>query len=298
MTLENAWTGPVIRFLSENLPGNSEAGWEHHFTTAYQIGCEALAALGQADETSRGAVPRDSPTLPEILPRWDDVSVAVLYLAAQNGLIGYVDSDDGVGSETEQRDKRNQELRHTPIAAAHGLGMARATPDALATLQALGLVNGGCWTKAAETVLWRDNPVEWSIDFTNDARFIDAVVQASECMPDNVRAETDQLVRITDEDVAAWETHCTVYSEELSARFGAQLVKMRPKTPVEVRAALEGLRRYDLDWLFFRRWRLGDGWLSPAETRRSLEIFHDPLAIAMRKAVIGRLYAHIPALAK
>lgn len=82
----DAWVGPVIEFLSANLPGDRELGWEHHFVTAYQIGCEALVALGQADETTHGAVPRGSPALPPILPRWDDVATAVIYLAAQNGV--------------------------------------------------------------------------------------------------------------------------------------------------------------------------------------------------------------------
>lgn len=50
----------------------------------------------------------------------------------------------------------------------------------------------------------------------------------------------------------------------------------------------------NLDMLFFRRWRLDDGWLSPQAAEQALEIFHDPLAIAMRRAVVEGLYAEAP----
>lgn len=53
-------------------------------------------------------------------------------------------------------------------------------------------------------------------------------------------------------------------------------------------------RAFELDWLFFRRWRLPDGWLEPDPPERALEIFHDPLAIAMRKGVVGRLWPELP----
>lgn len=49
-------------------------------------------------------------------------------------------------------------------------------------------------------------------------------------------------------------------------------------------------RRHDLDWPFFRHWRLPEGWLSGPQAKRALEIFRDPLAISMRKSVVARLY--------
>jgi pellino protein len=42
--------------------------------------------------------------------------------------------------------------------------------------------------------------------------------------------------------------------------------------------------------MFYRRWRLSDGWLSAEESQRALEIFHDPLAQNMRRAVIRERY--------
>ena len=62
----------------------------------------------------------------------------------------------------------------------------------------------------------------------------------------------------------------------------------------QARRSVESGRRNALDWLFFRRWRLSDGWLSPARGPVALEIFHDPLAIAMRRAVMRRLHPEAP----
>ncbi|MBV0893491.1 hypothetical protein KTN05_16980 [Paracoccus sp. Z118] len=84
------WPDSVIAFIRQNLPGDGMAhGWDHRHITAYQIGCEALAALGQAVETGRGARPLAHPRLPEVLPRWDDICVAVLKLARQQDLLSY-----------------------------------------------------------------------------------------------------------------------------------------------------------------------------------------------------------------
>lgn len=212
--------------------------------TAYEIGCEALAALGYAHKTEGGAVPRGSPALPEVLPRSDDVAVAVLYLAAQNGLIRYLPP----GADTQ-----SSSGLPAMISPAHGLGLAHADSEAASVLEALGLIKGGKWTKAAETVLWRDSPEEWSIDFVNDIRFIEAASDACERMPSSVREDIERVVEANEGD-------------------------------------LRGPRRYDLDDLFFRLWRLDDGWLSPTETKRALAIFHDPLAIAIRRAVMSRVF--------
>jgi len=85
------WTGPLIRFIKDSLPVLDPKGeeWDHMFATAYQFGCEALAALGQAEETGRGARPLARSRLPEVLPRWDDICVTVLSLASQRGQLSY-----------------------------------------------------------------------------------------------------------------------------------------------------------------------------------------------------------------
>ncbi len=80
------WTGPVIRFIEDNLPVLDPDGmeWDHMFTTAYQFGCDALIALGQAEVTGRGARPLARPRLPDIPPRWDDICVPFSFNASRN----------------------------------------------------------------------------------------------------------------------------------------------------------------------------------------------------------------------
>ncbi|MDR9807947.1 hypothetical protein RJJ11_27025, partial [Rhizobium hidalgonense] len=76
------------------------------------------------------------------------------------------------------------------------------------------------------------------------------------------------------------------------------VMRWPPKTPEQVRETVRWIRRHDIDELFYKFWRLGDGWLSADEAARALEIFDDSLAIAMRKAVVVRLYPHWSHLAE
>ena len=95
------WTTEVIGFLSRNVPVfDGGRGWASQALSAYQMGCLALVALGQADDTDWGASPRKDPRVPDVLPRWDDVCVAVLKLAAQQGQLAYRLPD---GSEAPPR---------------------------------------------------------------------------------------------------------------------------------------------------------------------------------------------------
>lgn len=281
------WVGPAIEFLSNNLPGDRQSGWQHDFITAYQIGCETLVALGQADETTHGAVPRDNPVLPAVLPRRDDVAVAVVYLAAQNGLITFLASGDDA---SQPPGTRSQNLHQTN----REMWAARSSPEVTSVLRSLGLIDGNEWTAASETILWRESPAEWGIDFKSDSRFIHALDDACEHMPDSIRAEIDRIAQITDEDIAVHSERGIDRDEEGSK----SVMRLPPKTPEQVRATIRWIRRHDFDELFYRFWRLDDGWLSPAQARRALEIFNDPLAIAMRKAVAVRLYPHWPHLAE
>lgn len=295
----------VVDFLSRNLPvadfGN---GWSHMFSTAYQIGCEALVALGQAEETRWGAVPRKDHRFPTVLPRWDDICVAVLWLAHQRDKLVYHLPDGSLPPSNLA--KLGWTVVGGPridppvpnIAAAHGLGPARAQPEVLPVVDALGLVSEGCWTSAAETVLWRDQPQEWGMDVTSDPRFGAALERAVDTMPDDIHAEMDRLVMIDDADVAAALAQIVASHEEMRAKHGPNAQIVRPATTEIARKSLEFRRCNDLDWLFFRRWRLDDGWLTFDEAKRALEIFHDPLAWAMRRAVTVRLYPDVPFLAE
>ncbi|MHC2574971.1 DUF2442 domain-containing protein [Rhizobium leguminosarum] len=146
------WIGQVIEFLSSNLPGDREFGWQHDFVTAYQIACETLIVLGQAEETAHGAMPRNDPELPDTLPRWDDLATAVVYLAAQNGLITFLAPGEATQSEL--------------LGAGFGgsrqpgreMWAARASPEVTSVFRALGLLDGNGWTAESETILWAGKP--------------------------------------------------------------------------------------------------------------------------------------------
>ncbi|ASR08859.1 hypothetical protein CHY08_18145 [Rhizobium leguminosarum bv. viciae] len=284
------WVGPVIEFLAVNLPGSRESGWQHHFVTAYQIACETLVALGQADEIIDGAVPRENPEVPAILPRRDDVAVAVIFLAAQNELITFLPSDD-IGQQ-QPLGAGNESLHQPP---GYGVWAARANPEVTSVLRLLGLLEGNEWTAASETILWRDSPVEWRVDFTKDFRFLEAVNDACENMPDSIRRDIERLALITDEDIVVYMTGDSEQDEGASK---ASVIRMPPKAHEEVRATLHWIRRFDFNELFYKFWRIDEGWLTEDEANRALEIFNDALAIAMRKEVAARLYPHLPHLAE
>ncbi|MHC2574972.1 hypothetical protein [Rhizobium leguminosarum] len=113
-------------------------------------------------------------------------------------------------------------------------------------------------------------------------------------MPESIRAEVDGIAQITDEAIAVHSDRGIDPSEEGSE----SVMRLPPKTTEQVKASIRRIRRHDLDELFYKFWRIDEGWLSPEEAKRALEIFNDPLAIAMRKAVAGRLYPHWPHFAE
>lgn len=274
-----AWTAPVIEFLADNLPGDPSFAWDHLFITAYEVGCEALAALGRATKVLGGATPLAEAETPEVLPRWDDVATAVVWVAAQSNLIEYRQFAGSRGQPSPTGRSRPN------IRASHGCGPAYLAPEAFNAFRSLGLIIDGWWTEAAETVFWRDDPVEWGMDFTRDDRFLTACNLALESVPADVAAEIEKIALVTD--------------EEVSARHALEVQhRPEPRTKGEIRVLLESLHRYELDALFYRRWRLQDGWLPPDEVQRSLRILYDPLAMEMRRAFAVRYLPHYPFLAK
>jgi hypothetical protein len=280
------WAAPVIEFLSDNLPGSRQTRWYHDFLTAYQIACETLIALGHADEAVDGAIPRLNPTLPAILPRLDDVAVAVLYLAGQAGLIAFL-------PPTEEEKARQPEDTFESLHHAGGAKRAaRAHPKVVNVLRLLGMLHNYDWTEAAETVLWRENPTEWRIDFTNDPRFLRAVDDACDRMPDSIRYAIDQFSQITEADIEVYTSVNFTQDSQTGSVF-----RLPPQTREQAIDTVLWIRRFDFDELFYKFWRINDGWLRPEEARRALEIFNDPLAIAVRKLVAARLYPHLPHLA-
>ncbi|MGH0364205.1 DUF2442 domain-containing protein [Sinorhizobium meliloti] len=286
-----AWARPVSEFLSYNIPYNHKLGWEHCHMTAYEVGCGALVALGQAHGTVGGAKPRRFPERPSSPPRWDDISTTVLYVATQTNQLQYRPLHSRVqSSKADHREDRAL----ANIAAAHGAGTAYATFNVYRVLEALGLVQTGHWTKAAETVLWRDNPMEWNLDFTSDARFIRAAFDAAAAVPDDIRSKIDAIVASADEETWLKQTPNVENAGKSGLPIDARRVPSGPSNSLP--CMFEDSRRYHLDSLFYRRWRLGGGWLSDTEAKSALPIPHDPLAISMRKAVMSWLYPSLPLL--
>ncbi|SMC82801.1 hypothetical protein [Rhizobium sp. RU36D] len=293
------WVAPVISFLSANMP-RTTVGWDHDFMTAYQIGCEALVALGEATETIEGAIRRKVPERPQKLPRWDDICIAILSLANQQNKLSYCVME---GSKAPQ-DRHVRAIDAPPpsppnILPAHGLGPARAGEEVLSVLTALGLIGAdGHWTEQAELVLWRDQPLEWSMDVTSDHRFLRAVQNAFGGIPTDLRKKIDRLVSITKEDVEADIRRHDAGIEAERAKYGPGVQIAAPMTTERAEESLRFRRRDQLDWIFFRRWRLREGWLTTGQAAHALEIFHDPLATQMRRAVLSRLHPKLPYFAE
>lgn len=265
------WMRVVGNFVGRNIPRDCDGDWDHSFTSAFQMGCELLDALGLAAETGSGATPSSAPQLPPIPPRWDDTCVTILKLCEQSGQLCFPNEVAARGQiVTHRLGEFSSQSAPPNIASGSGTGPAFAAPQALRTLQSLGLVAAERWTDAAETILWRNWPNAWAIRFLDDPRFLAAVNVAVVTMPRDIRDEILGLVNVADVEVLA-----------AARRTGRSLPAMR--------AALVQVRRHSLDWVFFRSWRLGDGWLTEPCRARPLDIFHDDLAIALRAAVVERI---------
>ncbi len=294
----------VVGFVREAWPLDPRndpprGGWDHMFSTSTQIACMALVALGQAEEVGWGASPKPEPRLPEVLPFWEDIAVAVLWLAHQIGWIEYL---WGTGqkhadlaakrleAQMERSRSRRRETTAPNIFPGPGTGPAFATQDALAVLEALGLVAAGQWTAAAEVVQWRGLPLEWALGFEADARFPAAVEDTINRLPPARREEINRLMRVSATEVAEKMSKIKATDEQRRASSGMDQLVAPALTADMVRRLTSMEREHALNWIFFRHWRLGRGWLDEAQAARALHIFHDRLAIAMRRAVVARLY--------
>ncbi|WP_334543827.1 hypothetical protein [Rhizobium leguminosarum] len=271
------WIEPVIDFVSSALPRDPDGNWEHLCISALELGCELLVRLGHAAHMmGYGAKPVAEARSSDLSLRWDDVATVVISLAAQTSFLGF-----RVFAGTSGGPAR---LLRPNIRAAHGCGPGYLDPGAFAVFRSLGLIDGGSWTEAAETVLWRECPEEWAIDFTRDERFLRARDVALATVPRDIAIEIDRASTISEQDIIDWLTIPERH------RTGA-------KTRKDALKALQLWAQIDLDGIFIRRWRLADGWLSADEARHGLTIQLDPLAANMRSAFAAKYLPHLPFLA-
>lgn len=271
------WVAPVIEFISNALPRNEVGNWEHLHICAFQMACEMLIKLGCAIDSPTGAIPVAEPRLSEVIPRWDDVATLVIWVAAQTGYIGFRHFP---GARSRPM---SAGLARANIRAAHGCGPAYLEDEAFPAFQTLGLVLGGRWTEVAETILWRDCPEEWGLDFTSDRRFLRACGVAVATVPEDIAEKIKKHAEIREEQIVEW----------------LELAHTQPGILRNRDDALKSLRfwsRHVLDGIFETHWRLADGWLSPTESQRGLQLRFDPLAMNMRMIFAERYLPKHPHL--
>ncbi|MEO9648680.1 MAG: hypothetical protein ABJE99_21005 [Roseobacter sp.] len=292
--LNPEWPEVAGEYLSNALPSaHNGEGWEHSCSSAFQMGCEALAKLGYARETEWGAVPLNPPKPPTVLPRWDDICVAVLYLARQRKELSYRLADGSLPPPKEGQFAVTQiggpPLPEANVKSSTGLGCAHADEKILIVFSGLGLYEASTWTKSAELIFWRVQPKTWNMAISTDPRFVDAVANACETIPADIRDELARLTVITDADIQDGVAQSKASNIEMRARFGPKAKFGAPRTEDQIRSGIAYSRSSSIDGFFFRRWRMSDGWLTSKQATSALEIFHDPLAMEMRRHVILKL---------
>ncbi len=291
-------------YLMNTLPPRGREGWEDMAMTAWQFGCEALVALGYAQEKKWGAsriTPAEPPT---DMPRWDDIAWVVINVMDQRRDISFRTADGSCYEPTRKPGQfvvtpiyaEGQEPVLPPpnIAAAHGLGPARVDADLLPLLEALGLVQDDQWTEAAEFVFWRDQPRAWEMAVTDDPRFEAGIKRCLQTMPTAIVATLQDLVIITPDDIAAAVERQEAANADLVKRFPAQGKFDRTVSPDGQFRTLISVAQDKMDWHFFRGWRFVDGWLSDRERERALPLFHDRLAQQMRDTTLSAMGLEFP----
>ncbi|MDV7143941.1 hypothetical protein R3X27_14735 [Tropicimonas sp. TH_r6] len=293
------WRAAVVELLADALPpeqGQGRAGWNDMAVTAWQFGCMALAALGVAERRPWGAERSAQARGPDPAPRWDDICCVVLSVLGQTGALECL-GPDGTLVHDPRWDIDRQALRkesgeppEPTIAAAHGCGAAHGSAAAVRLLDRLGLVDGGQWSEAAEPIFWRRQPKGWGMAPKADPRFAEALEVCAWTLPEELADEIEQQVDVSEADVdAAMDRHLKAQAELIRDYPAQRRFQQKP--------SLEGMRRSEifkrtrrLDNLFFEGWRLSDGWLTDTQLPAALTIFHDPLAMQMREALVRRLF--------
>ncbi|WP_157033245.1 hypothetical protein [Loktanella sp. S4079] len=272
-------------------------------STAYQIGCTALVKLGYAIETEWGAIEKELPELPAVFPRWDDICIAVLWLAKQQNQLSFRQPDGSVPPVQFANGLVLQRMGEntTPppnISGALGLGPAHCTPETFTVLEQLDLVAEGTWTRGSVSILWRTSPMQWQLDFQTNERFLTAVQSTIATIPSDIAGQIARLIKIEKTQI---DEHIALHAmrfEDTRQSFGLLDRMTSASTPEIAIKSIEFARINALNWVFFRHWRIEEGWLKKRDEIAALPIFHDNLAIAMRRAVIASLYPTLPQFAK
>ncbi len=260
--LSKDWAVHAIELFKFTLPRASHGNWEHHSIAAHQVACQALVKLGQATVIDDGAKPASAPQLPAVLPRWDDIATAVVWVASQSGLLRYRRrGETGLTKGTSSLPKAN-------IRSRYGCPPAYLAAEAFPAFHTLGLISDSSWTAVAETILWRDDPFEAGMNFADDKRLADALDRALASVPEEIAAKIRDILALPANEVDGLVEFARQYSH-----YSA--------TADEALSFLQDQSHRLVSELFARRWRLGDGWLSGEECERALFFELDPLSIQM-----------------
>jgi pellino protein len=164
----------------------------------------------------------------------------------------------------------------------------------LEVFEGLGLVSEGSWAKESEFLLWRTSPRNWSLDFQSDERFQAAVKNAVGYLPEDIATKIADLLVIEEEQLDELIMRHAEQIEEGRQKYGPKARLGSVPSREQAQKSLEFSRKNALDWLFFRRWRIDDGWLSETAAKAALDVFHDRLAISMRKSVLQQVHPDKP----
>jgi len=288
------WMTPLGEWLEANLttaPDEFGNGWQDYAMSAYQMGCMALEKLGRAKQEKWGASALKQPETPDVAPRWDDICAAVLGAMDQRSLIRYRRTDGSIYVRPSDRGQfmmRVAAPKPPPppapnVRSSVGLGPADVADGGLDVLTQLGLVKEGAWTARAEFVFWREMPPAWDLEIAKDTRFADATDLCLASMPEVIGTALEALTNVSSseiDDKIAWHTG---QRDNLGHLW-------RPLDRDWAKRSMLSVKRSRIDDIFYEGWRLQDGWLSDADKRVALFIFHDPLAHRMRKAVVAKMF--------
>ncbi|MDO5527868.1 MAG: hypothetical protein Q4F71_00525 [Paracoccus sp. (in: a-proteobacteria)] len=257
-------TGPeaeaVAAYALDRLPtlGDTDGRLHHKHISAYQMACDLLEATGHGKAMDWGLVRFDPPRPPAQLPRWDDTATILIKLAGQTNEITFghkpvepkIDWRQGIVLSVADPPSRRAEPDRPPdLDAADGIPAAWVSGEIRALFSALGIREEDGWSHEARSAVWRAGHYGAECGFQDDPLFTRTIARSRVTVPASVLAERDRL-------------RARQFRNPLM--FG-----------------------WELDWCFFDRWRLGDGWLDDAATARAIPVFNDDVAIAARQIIFG-----------
>ena len=128
------------------------------------------------------------------------------------------------------------------------------------------------------------------MSITTDQHFTDAFEAVCETIPANIKEEISRLTEITQLDIDTSISNADLARFEMQKKLGTSAKHGLPLSEEQARNRLASSRGHEIDWIFFRNWRLADGWLNSDQIGGTLDIFHDLLAKEMSRRTVSNLF--------